>query len=186
MSLPPLSGWSKLSNHEKPIKKRSKVPASVNTMVLPQIKGAPRYKFLKFANTQPCKSSQNAMQHLIYSMSAKYLLVGQFWFMWKNCYHAYGAYLIGFDNARVITLAHKIHIFSTLFLWCQKMYFTIKQLVSCIVRCAGRYPVAQRKVVHRSGNAPVRVYLGNFCLMCTNIAKKNPCPVVWYRNLERN
>jgi hypothetical protein len=34
----------------------------------------------------------------------------------KKCYLAYGSYLIGFDNARVITLAHKIHIFSNLFL----------------------------------------------------------------------
>lgn len=44
VSFPPLSKWSKLSNHEDPIGKRSKVPGFVNTMVLPKIKGAPRYK----------------------------------------------------------------------------------------------------------------------------------------------
>lgn len=41
--------WSMLSNHEDPIRNRSKVFGSVNTMVLPEIKGAPRYKITSFA-----------------------------------------------------------------------------------------------------------------------------------------
>lgn len=38
-----------MSNHEDLIRNRSKVFGSVNTMVLPEIKGAPRYKITSFA-----------------------------------------------------------------------------------------------------------------------------------------